>query len=258
MREALSLASAPGKVRSSASSLTTLLTPYHFNIHTKDRGARGFRRAAKMDPRFDTILRNLRRRDNIRDFIDGLEDTECWPYPDGNEAPKPATFEDWSGPITVEVKLREDKAYELMHFYLINVSRYHPFAPFDRKSDHDSDLTNVSIYLCPEEGPGAYTVEYVVDKTERSHAPKLELQSFATLRSFLMHRYEWVVNKLHSVNSDRRDAWKRVIAGLESDEDVDDCLGHENEEDLEEEENHDAVMNDDACVSGSTLSKLGV
>lgn len=211
-----------------------------------------------MDPRFDTILRNLRRRDNIRDFIDGLEDTECWPYPDGNEAPKPATFEDWSGPITVEVKLREDKAYELMHFYLINVSRYHPFAPFDRKSDHDSDLTNVSIYLCPEEGPGAYTVEYVVDKTERSHAPKLELQSFATLRSFLMHRYEWVVNKLHSVNSDRRDAWKRVIAGLESDEDVDDCLGHENEEDLEEEENHDAVMNDDACVSGSTLSKLGV
>jgi hypothetical protein len=27
--------------------------------------------------RFETILRNLRRRDNIRDFIKGIQDTEC-------------------------------------------------------------------------------------------------------------------------------------------------------------------------------------
>lgn len=191
-----------------------------------------------MASRFDIILNNFRRRDNIRDFIDALHDSECWPYPNGEEFSEAAHCDCCGDPWAVDVQLREDKAHELMHLFLTNVICYHPFAPFNRKTQHEAELADVSIDLCPEEGPGAYTIHYeAADKSERVATEKLDLHQVATLRSAFMHRYEWVVNKMHSVNADRHDAVERAIAGLESDEEMDDGSG-QNETPLSEEEDH--------------------
>jgi hypothetical protein len=201
--------------------------------------------------RLDTILRNLHRRDNIRDFLRGLEDSECWPYPDGEERPIAATCKCCDEPLVAEVTLRHDKIEELTQLYLINVYRYHNLAPFS-KSDHTrGELTDVSIELCPEEGLGAYTVSYeAADEVERIEAPKLNLHHVATIRSAFMHRYEWVVNKLHSVNRDRLNALRR--SGSEYMYEHEACSDDERSEaPLSEEEDHDARSSDDGCVSAS-------
>lgn len=207
--------------------------------------------------RLTTIFANLRRRDNIRDFIDGLEDSECWPYPDGESRPVAATpeFCDCCGePSTPEVVLRKDKMEELTHLFLTNVYRYHTLAPFNRGNKHEAPLTDVSIELCPEEGSGAYAVSYeVVEKAQRRDAPCLDLADVATIRSASMHRYEWVINKFHSVKEDRRDACEaaelgsQIIPGLEL---IEDPIESENEAPLSEEEDHDALQPDsDRSVS---------
>ena len=208
--------------------------------------------------RLATILANLRRRDNIRDFIDGLEDSECWPYPDGESCPIAATpaYCDCCGePSLPEVVLRKDKIEELTHLFLINVNRYHALAPFGRGNVHEAPLTDVSIELCPEEGAGAYAVSYeVVDKTQRRDAPTLDLRDVATIRSAFMHRYEWVINKFHSVKEDRREAWeiaeKEFEIALGLGELTEDPVESENEVPLSEEEDHDALQPDsDLSVS---------
>ena len=67
--------------------------------------------------RLATILAYLRSRDNIRDFIDGLEDSECWPYPGGESrpiAPTPGFCECCGEPSLPEVVLRGDKLFDLV------------------------------------------------------------------------------------------------------------------------------------------------
>ncbi|GAB7322982.1 hypothetical protein MBLNU13_g05512t1 [Cladosporium sp. NU13] len=205
--------------------------------------------------RLATILANFRRRDDIRDFIDGLEDSECWPYPDGESrpiAPTPEFCECCGESSLFEVVLRKDKIEELTHLFLTNVYRYHALAPFNRGNKHEAPLTDVSIELCPEEGPGAYAVSYkVVDKAQRRDAPCLNLRDVATIRSAFMHRYEWVINKFHSVKEARRDAWEKfetngeilpVLGGLR-----DDPMESGNEVPLSEEEDHDALQPDSDC-----------
>ena len=214
--------------------------------------------------RLATILANFRRRDNIRDFIDGLEDSECWPYPDGESRPIAATpqFCDCCGESTLsEVMLRKDKIEELTHLFLTNVYRYHALAPFNRGNKHEAPLTDVSIELCPEEGPGAYAVSYeVVDKTQRRYAPCLNLRDVATIRSAFMHRYEWVINKFHSVKEDRRDAWERLESSIEIlpvlGDLISDPMDSENEVSLSEEEDHDALQPDSDCSVSTRPSCL--
>jgi hypothetical protein len=201
--------------------------------------------------RLDTILQNLRRRDNIRDFIDDLEDCECWPYPDGETRPRAPIpgCPCCENPLVEEVYPREDKVEELTHLYLINVYRYHTLAPFTKSGREQIELADISIELCPEEGLGAYAVSYeAVDETQRVDAPKLNLHHVATIRSAFMHRYEWVINKAHSVNRDRRDAWSRWLAG---DEHVALSDDEQSQEPLSEEEDHDSFSSDDGCVSVS-------
>lgn len=212
--------------------------------------------------RLATILANLRRRDNIRDFIDCLEDSECWPYPDGETrpiAPTPEFCECCGEPSLPEVVLRKDKIEELTHLFLINVYRYHALAPFNRGNKHEAPLTDVSIELCPEEGPGAYAVSYeVVDKSQRRDAPCLNLGEVATIRSAFMHRYEWVINKFHSVKEDRREAWEMIELGFKIapglDELMNDPTESENEVALSEEEDHDALQPDSDCSVSGCLS----
>jgi hypothetical protein len=207
--------------------------------------------------RLATILANLRRRDNIRDFIDGLKDSECWPYPDGESrpiAPTPEFCECCGEPSLPEVVLRKDKIEELTQVFLTNVYRYHALAPFNCGNKHEAPLTDVSIELCPEEGPGAYAVSYeVVDKAQRRDAPFLNLGEVATIRSAFMHRYEWVINKFHSVKEDRRDAWEMAEAGLELASVVGDRMESGNEEPLSEEEDHDALQPDSDCSVSAYL-----
>lgn len=201
----------------------------------------------KMD-RLSTILHDLRRRDNIREFIDGLEDSECWPYPNDeyHSIPAAPTCSYCDEPCFEEADLRADKVKELTHLYITDVLRYHPLAPMNRRNKHHAELTDVCLEMCPEEGPGAYAVSYeVIDKVDRVAAPKLDLHNVATIRSAFMHRYEWVVNKVHTVNDDRLEAWKRAKAGMEhiasSDEE-------QNKAALSEEEDRDVFLSDDACV----------
>jgi hypothetical protein len=221
---------------------------------------------ATMD-RLATILANLRRRDNIRDFIDGLEDSECWPYPDGESrpiAPTPEFCDCCGEPSLPEVVLRKDKIEELTQLFLTNVHRYHALAPLDRGNVYEAPLTDVSIELCPEEGAGAYAVSYeVVDKAQRSDAPTLDLRDVATIRSAFMHRYEWVINKFHSVKEDRREAWEiaehefEIALGLG--EPTEDPIESENEVPLSEEEDHDALQPDsDISVSAHCLCWLNL
>jgi len=207
--------------------------------------------------RLATILANFRRRDNIRDFIDGLEDSECWPYPDGETQsipPDPKICFCCGECSTAEVMLREDKIEELTHLFLINVHRYHALAPFNRSNKHEAPLTDVSIELCPEEGPGAYTVSYeVVESARRGDAPRLDLHDVATIRSAFMHRYEWVINKLHNVNEDRREVCEMYELGLESAPELGDPIESENEAALSEEEDHDALQPDSDCSASTRL-----
>jgi hypothetical protein len=208
--------------------------------------------------RLATILANLRRRDNIREFIDGLEDSECWPYPDGETQPIPAMPEycDCCGESRKpEVVIREDKIEELTHLFLINVHRYHALAPFNRGNRHEAPLTDVTIELCPEEGPGAYTVSYeVVESSQRGDAPRLDLHDVATIRSAFMHRYEWVINKLHSVKEDRREAWETPEPEVENAPVLVDPIESENVEPLSEEEDRDALQPDSDCSVSAHLS----
>ena len=211
--------------------------------------------------RLATILANLRRRDNIRDFIDGLKDSEYWPYPEGESRPIAATpdFCDCCGePSTPEVVFRKDKIEELTHLFLTNVYRYHALAPFNRGNKHEAPLTDVSIELCPEEGSGAYAVSYeVVEKAQRRDAPCLDLADVATIRSAFMDRYEWVTNKFHSVKEDRREAREaaelgsQIAPGLEL---IEDTIESENEVPLSEEEDHDALQPDSDCSVSAHLS----
>jgi len=90
----------------------------------------------------------------------------------------------------------------------------------------------------------------VVEKSQRRHAPCLDLGDVATIRSAFMHRYEWVINKFHSVKEDRRDAWEMTELGSQIDpglELVEDPIESENEVPLSEEEDHDALQPDSDC-----------
>lgn len=191
--------------------------------------------------RLDTILRNLRRRDNIRDFVDDLIDTECWPYPRGKSLPIAlAAFDE-------PVGFREGAMEELTSLYLINVERYFPnisISDSDPVKEQTSELVDVLIELSPEDGPGAYTVTYEpADKKVRSAAETINLKDVATLRSAFMHRFEWVCNKIESVNRERFEAWRSFdeFDGYEEPE----CLaGTENEAPPSEEEDHSAFHPD--------------
>lgn len=206
--------------------------------------------------RLSTILRNLRRRDNIRDFIDGLHDSECWPYPNGETYSIAATHQCdcCDEPYMVEVNLREDKFEDLTRLYLINVYRYHPFAMSNRHRQDRVDLTDVSIELCPEEGIGAYSVSYeVVETASRRGTEKLNLHEVAAIRSAFIHRHEWVLNKLQSVNRERREACTKLEEWLELGTESENNFEYENGEPLSEEEDHGALLCEHGYVSASNL-----
>lgn len=213
--------------------------------------------------RLATILANFRRRDNIRDFIDGLEDSERWPYPDGESRPIAATPQlcDCCGESSLsQVVVRKDKIEELTHLFLTNVYRYHALAPFNRSNKYEAPLTDVYIELCPEEGLGAYAVSYeVVDKSQRRYAPCLNLRDVAAIRSAFMHRYEWVINKFHSAKEDRRDAWEKLESSIEVLLVLGDLIGDpiesENEVLLSEEEDHVALQPDSDCSDCSVSTQ---
>lgn len=202
--------------------------------------------------RLSTILQNLRRRDNIRDFIDGLHDSECWPYPDGRTYSSAAieTCYCCDEPLMVEATLPEDKFEELTHLYITNVYRYHPLAALDKRRQDQADLVDVSIELCPEEGSGAYSVSYeVIEKAERMATIKLNLHDVAAIRSAFIHRHEWVLNKLHSVNHDRLEACKELEEGIELGTGSDIISQSENGEPPSEEEDHSFLLDEDVNVS---------
>jgi hypothetical protein len=73
-----------------------------------------------------------------------------------------------------------------------------------------------------------------------------------------MHRYEWVINKFHSVNEDRRDAWEMTEQEVEIvpvfGELIDDPIESENEVPLSEEEDHDALQPDSDCSASAHSS----
>jgi hypothetical protein len=114
--------------------------------------------------RYETILRNRRRRDNICDYIRGLHKSECWPYPNGASRSTPVTEQGKDG--LKKVELRSDKITELMELFLINVDRqhplamnrywhrgvngYHPLAPATRRMANkcEVELADVHIELC--------------------------------------------------------------------------------------------------------------
>ena len=165
-----------------------------------------------MPSRFEAIKANLRRRDNIRYFVEGLEDSECWPYLEHqNGAPVAANFfsdEDGKTPVFFEVAVRRETLDELTILHLPNVKR-----TIGRHLPPSATLVDLAIELTPEDGSGAYTLDYeIVEEPEsRDKAPLLYMNAVNELRSAFMHRYEWVASKVHSVNLARQAAVDEML-----------------------------------------------
>lgn len=204
-----------------------------------------------MTSRFDAIKANLRRRDNIRHFVAGLEDSECWPYPEhqngASVAAAPDLVDEDGNPIVYEVAVDVAKRDELTVLYLPNVNR-----PMFQAVPPQTTLVDLAVELMPADGPGAYVLDYeIVEGPEsRAEAPQLSMEEVNELRSSFMHRYDWVASKVHSVNLERQAAIDELLDESDNDsssESTEDEVATtqgallDNEEPLSEEEDFDEV-----------------
>jgi len=127
-------------------------------------------------------LEEIRRRDNIEDFILGLVRVEVFPFPEGQKTAKPALM-----PFK-EVTINEAKSLEIKTVTYARV---------------DNDLGHVKVItqILPEESPGSYSEEREVIPITRD---ALTIAQARLLRSALFARYSWVISKIANVNEMRR------------------------------------------------------
>jgi len=128
------------------------------------------------------ILEEIRRRDNIEDFILGLVKVEVFPFPEGQKTAKPALI-----PFK-EVTINEAKSAELTTVTYARV-------------DHDLGHVKVITQILSEAAPGSYSEEREVIPITRD---ALTIDQARSLRSALFARYEWVTSKIANVNEMRR------------------------------------------------------
>lgn len=171
--------------------------------------------------RADGIIRSLRRRDNLGYFVDGLAETEIFPYPDGEKDPIPKACLAYE-----EVTVCPERWPEVLKFSLQDVQA-------SRLSD--KELTNTTICLCPESGHGAYTEDNDPISTAPSKLHRADIltqKDMERIRSAMWGRHDWILEKVAFINELR----EAVEEGDRDDDDPYFARGEDNE--LEEEVDH--------------------
>lgn len=155
-------------------------------------------------------LDTLRRRDNIRDFVQGIKDSECWPYPEGQHGHvKAALTLDTSGYEQVAIK-------PLLHMFLRKIKLEYILLEVVTISTDEAaqKLVNLTMKLAPEHGPNycQEDVEELAGAKDRTKVNAILTPSdLRTLRSALSHRFQWVVDKVNSVNYLREKAYRKHL-----------------------------------------------
>ncbi|KAF1346848.1 hypothetical protein BDV97DRAFT_400740 [Delphinella strobiligena] len=142
-----------------------------------------------------SLKQTLRRRDNLEDFIDGVIETEMFPYPGGMREVVPATY------VPVQEITWKAGAFEQLTTTTITAVKY----MLDGVDRH----VNVTMTLTPYDGIGTYEMEYdmIKETTEDTTWSQADLE---TVRMAMWARYEWVKEKVEYINHLR---WE---AGLQS------------------------------------------
>lgn len=164
--------------------------------------------------RSELVCQTFRRRDNIRHFVSGLEDSECWPYPQAQNGQSVSPiFGDDDDPALVQVAVKPEMVQELKVLALANVWWDSPAILGGPGPSNRETLVDVTIELSPEDGIGAYIMdcEPVENIMGRAHTMKLGMCEVRFARSAFMHRYEWVANKIESVNQSRFEVWDMAL-----------------------------------------------
>ncbi|GAB7362159.1 hypothetical protein MBLNU230_g2185t1 [Neophaeotheca triangularis] len=155
-------------------------------------------------------LDTLRRRDNIRDFVQGIKDSECWPYPEGQHGHvKAALTLDTSGYEQVAIK-------PLLHMFLRKIKLEYILLEVVTISTDEAaqKLVNLTMKLAPEHGPNycQEDVEELAGAKDRTKVNAILTPSdLRILRSALSHRFQWVVDKVNSVNYLREKAYRKHL-----------------------------------------------
>jgi len=134
----------------------------------------------------------LRKRDNIEDFVFGLVSTEIFPYPEGKHSALPATTVAFQ-----RVMLRESESRVLTGLRVVL-----PQCEEDKQAQKKRSF--VEIKLLPQEGEGCYTEDVNELFTSNPTDPGVTADQQKQLRYALWARYDWVMNKIATVNELRR------------------------------------------------------
>lgn len=132
----------------------------------------------------DSALQDLRRRDNIDDFVAGLVRFEVFPYPNGAKTAKPAQM------AFQKVAIRPTMLDKLTK--IVYLAR-----------GASQDLLKVNTQIETDGGPGCYSEDRVVI-LQKTAAEPLTVGQARSLRSALFARYEWVTSKVADINEMRR------------------------------------------------------
>ncbi|GAB7342694.1 hypothetical protein MBLNU457_g0847t1 [Dothideomycetes sp. NU457] len=165
----------------------------------------------------ESALEDLRRRDNIDDFVAGLVRIEVFPYPDGAKTAKPAQMAFQKVAIRPTIL---DKLTKIV--YLARTA--------------SQDFVKITTKLEPDGGPGCYSEDRVV--ILQTTAAPVAVEQARALRSALFARYEWVISKVADINELRR-------RHLESPDETPDDEDHVDHEELSEEPDPEILSEDD-------------
>ena len=138
-------------------------------------------------PNVTTLRKRFRRRDNLVDFVDGLIETEVFPYPSGQRVLIPAIH------VPVQtVTWKPEALHELTSLTIVDVKLV-----LNGTEKH----VNVNLTLTPEDGVGAYELDYEVVKEEATDSFRLmSLSDIERVRMAMWGRYDWVKEKLEYIN----------------------------------------------------------
>lgn len=159
----------------------------------------------------------LHRRDNLVDFVDGLIETEVFPYPDGQRQVIAATYV----PVQ-EVTWKPGALDELTKLKVLGVKQ---------RLDGIEKAVNMDITLTPDQGVGTYEVVYDVLKADSATETLMGNKDVERIRMAMWARYDWVSEKVAEINYLRWEAEAQAQEDDEStsqeDDDVDSNLSEE-------------------------------
>lgn len=152
--------------------------------------------------KLEELIKKLRRRDNLEDFVDGLIETEIYPYPSGQKTIVPATY------IPVQdVCIKTGAAAILTTIEIRGI-------PPPIGSDTKFVYSDVTMTLTPQDGVGTYEMEYQWPSKLREDAPTPPTrQDFERIRMAMWARYEWVLERIDWINRLRNEAHVIVDEG---------------------------------------------